>query len=842
MNESEANESLQAICNVSSSRASELLEAADGSIERAVEIHLSHESTATETASCQLQDRPTISMAEFPAETVSRKISSPPNKLDAFFSPRKKRNKTTEPGDEKGLTSVQEDKFFLQTPTNKHKSADNPVQAAFKASPVQSTNVEKVDDDPLSFAMLAKALAEISGTAKRTIKLNVLVELFGRIIRSVGGIHDKTSRDHDALILTRAMDLILGKLSSSTDVSTTVLQVSSSAVSTAIQTVTGISRKELGAAYRRDGDLGDVAANGFVSTRQRQFFTTVKPRAGLSILQVHQQLQAIADVSIGKGSQKERQSLMIKLLQRGRGKDELRFLVRMLLGNMRIGATIKTVLAALATATEQVQRETFEGYVSSPDPAKVLEKVFNVCPRMEKINTALLTGGIAYARMTCSVEIGFPIQPMLANPVHSFAEIQSFMTTQDGMSMPVVAEYKYDGVRCQAHWDGQRMNLFSRNMLENTQQYPDVVEYMVQAMGDGVTSCIIDAEIVGVVADSTCSDGYRLLPFQDLSTRRGIKDANDTSRIAVCVFAFDLMSINGRSLLDASLGDRQSLLRQHFTATEGFRFAQSTIFNEYADLEVQAALQKAIDVGAEGLMLKLIGNDAIRSIYDSGARSQLWKKVKKDYVGGFADTIDVVPIGAWFGTGRKAQKGFLSPVLFAIYDDDEGVYRSISRCMSFSDAMYDAMREFYFRGVPYPADVGIEASAPLDKAQDENALEIDAENEIDNGVEGNNLSITNDSAVDGRVNCFDGRPPPYIVSTNESPPIWFKPSEVFEVSFADLTLSRAHTAAIGLIDDEQGRGVALRFPRFVRRRPDKGVDQATASTEIAYLFARQSKH
>ena len=65
--------------------------------------------------------------------------------------------------------------------------------------------------------------------------------------------------------------------------------------------------------------------------------------------------------------------------------------------------------------------------------------------------------------------------------------------------------------------------------------------------------------------------------------------------------------------------------------------------------------------------------------------------------------------------------------------------------------------------------------------------------------------------------------------------------EVFEVSFADMSISRKHTAAAGLIDDPEGRGVALRFPRFKRRRPDKRIDQATTSLQIAQLFAKQSK-
>ena len=239
----------------------------------------------------------------------------------------------------------------------------------------------------------------------------------------------------------------------------------------------------------------------------------------------------------------------------------------------------------------------------------------------------------------------------------------------------------------------------------------------------------------------------------------------------------------------------------------------------------------------------------ITSSYEAGTRSRSWLKVKRDYVAGFSDTIDVVPIGAWYGNGRKAQKSFLSPVLLAVYDDQEDCFRSISRCMSFTDSMYGAMREFYFRGVPYPDSLGgLESVNEQGGRKDENN---DDDDDDDDSLAGSDdelittrLGEIDDKEVeeteDDLVNCFPTRPSSALVITNESPSIWFKPSEVFEVSFADLSLSRQHTAAAGLVDEE-GRGIALRFPRFKRRRPDKKPEQATTSIEIAQLFAKQAK-
>ncbi|GKY99229.1 hypothetical protein MPSEU_000878200 [Mayamaea pseudoterrestris] len=861
---SETTDTIKSICNVSSSRALELLDAAGGSVERAVEIHLQqHDNTSQQQpASKSTFQTPQKNTEASPQVSSSkRKTMNTPcqNTLLSFFSPRQgtKRPKAGA----KPNSEISIDRSAMHASNNLDKK---PTPA--EARQEKQMSAAEDDDDKyhsasasLPFSILAGAFAEMIATTKRTVKTNALIKLFTEIIEHVGGVHDGTNRQEDAVVLVRAIDLILGKLSasSSSNAATSndandaiILQVSGSAVSAAVQSVTGVSRQELSNVYRKSGDLGDVAASLFLSTRQKQFFTTfTKPQAPLSILKVHEQLRAIANVSAGKGSKKERLGLLVKLMRRACDKEEMRFLVRILLGNMRLGATIKTVLVALATAVEQVRSEMDSEFVALPNPTKSLEKVFNICPRLDKVSAALLTGGVPCAVDKCSVEINYPIQPMLADPVHSFKEIEMFLTATDGTLLTAVAEYKYDGVRCQAHYDGKAIRLFSRNMLENTAQYPDAVQYMLEAKSDDVNSFIIDAEIVGVAADERCSDGFRLLPFQDLSTRRGTKLSEDT-RIAVRVYAFDLMSLNGQSLLDLSLKERQSILKRRFCSTMGFTFAKSTTIVGFREPELQITLQKSIDDGAEGLMLKLSG---LGTLYESGTRSKTWKKVKKDYLGAFADTIDVVPIGAWFGNGRKAQKGFLSPILLAVYDDEEGVYRSISRCMSFTDAMYSAMREFYFRGTPYPPDMNFESPPTLDAVEntalgDGIATELDArvidvaDHDEEAGVDvADDVASCNANIPDERVNCFLRQPPSSIVVTNETPPIWFKPLEVFEVSFADLSLSKAHSAAAGLIEDDQGRGVALRFPRFKRRRPDKLVEQATTCSDIARLFSQQSK-
>ena len=546
-------------------------------------------------------------------------------------------------------------------------------------------------------------------------------------------------------------------------------------------------------------------------------------------------------------------------------------MVRLLIRNMRIGANIKTILAALAMAIVPIPEDSCQKgsgnrnsgknaganngtKIDTKDVITLVQKTYDICPSIPKIVSALLEGGLDQMKRECSIQVMTPIAPMLAHPIHSLDEIKNKMR-DDGNEATM--EWKYDGMRCQAHYNGSDIQLFSRHMLNMTEQFPDVCKLLREALEQkgACTSFVIDAEIVGIEGEGSES---RLLPFQDLSTRR--KKMDDGNGIRVKVFAFDLMLLNGESLVNKEFFERKKMLNELFMETNDFSLVSSQKLTSYDESKIKTFLSEAVEHGAEGLMVKMLGkgsdvanenlSEAMNSLYEAGTRSHSWLKVKRDYVAGYSDTIDVVPIGAWWGTGRKAQKSFLSPVLLAVYDDEEDVYRSICRCMSFTDAMYESIREFYFNGTAYPSSVETQGTkdenkeksnaerGEIESVKDDSSCNSNSDE--DEKEEGHSLETENNTSEMDRVNCFPNRPSSAFVVTNESPPIWFKPMEVFEVAFADLSLSRQHTAAAGLVDEE-GRGVALRFPRFKRRRPDKNPEQATTSIEIAQLFAKQSK-
>jgi len=760
---------LQDVCGVTEARAQELLEAG-GSTERAIDIFFSHQPQVATTSS----------------------------HLVASNKKRKERDN-------------------IASSSRSNDTRPHPTLFLDHSKRTQQQQQQSPHDPRLDYLALATCLAEMTGTTKRLAKLSTLKLFFKQTIEAVGGmgVGTEASRAHDGTLFTQAMCLLLGCPG-------VTLNVSWSAVSKAVMTVTGASSTQLRQAYQSSGDYGDAAATFM---RKQRLLITPRP---WTIEGVYSILQKISKCE-GKNSQAQRHALMVKLLQSCKS-EEIRFLVRTLLGNMRLGASLKTVLTGLAMAVDELYAGTNDTGTASTH----VQDTYDMCPRIDKICLALLVGGILRMKQTCVLEVGTCINPMLANPAHSLDEIEAIMSNGG----PIIAEWKYDGVRCQAHWDGTEMKLFSRHMIENTEQFPDAVKFLLDAKNEIVTSFIIDAEIVGVDSDETGST--RLLPFQDLSTRKG--PAKMDNNVTICIFAFDLLYLNGDSLIKVPLYERQNSLRNYFSKVQGFQFALAMSLCTYDEVKVQAYLKDAIHGGAEGLMVKLSGLPTEKACpftchYESGVRSHTWLKVKRDYIAGFSDTIDVVPIGAWYGSGRKAERNFLSPVLLAVYDDEEEVYKSISRCMTFTDAMYESTREFYLRGTPYPT--GTEIVEGLSNVTTVNDDDESVSDECDK-IPSRSSNQEDPSTFDcnDRVNCYLNKPNALLV-TNECPPIWFKPLEVWEVSYADLSLSNQHTAAQGLVDPV--RGVALRFPRFKRRRPDKGVDQATTCQQILELFAKQSK-
>ena len=338
-------------------------------------------------------------------------------------------------------------------------------------------------------------------------------------------------------------------------------------------------------------------------------------------------------------------------------------------------------------------------------------------------------------------------------------------------------EYKYDGERAQVHLlpDGTA-KVFSRNLLDTTEKYPEVPGFVKEA-SNNVDSFVLDAEVVAFNRETG-----RLVPFQILSTRKKTEESAETAKVQVIVQVFDLMYLNGKSLLDCTLLERRALLHKHFAPVEGkFQFATSMDHKENGDTTLlEEFLEAAVKGQCEGLMIKTLEANAI---YEPSRRSLNWLKLKKDYQEGLGDSVDLVPIGAYHGRGKRT--GVYGAYLLACYDPESEEYQSVCK--------------------------------------------------IGTGFSDEDLKTLSDNLNQHKISKKSRQ---YNTSDQLECDVWFDAVEVWEVKAADLSKSSVHRGANGLTG-EAGRGIGLRFPRFERLRSDKNPTDATTSHQIWDMYLQQ---
>lgn len=267
----------------------------------------------------------------------------------------------------------------------------------------------------------------------------------------------------------------------------------------------------------------------------------------------------------------------------------------------------------------------------------------------------------------CHIRPGVPVRVMLGKPIVSLNAI--FEQFADAL---FTMEWKYDGERAQIHLlsNGQFM-IYSRNNENHTDKFPDVIRQLpatYQHTQPSVTSFIIDAEIVAYNHQTS-----EILPFQILSRRKrnSVEEKNIT--ITVCVFAFDLLYLNGISYIEQPFINRRTLLHQTFTPIPNhFMFVHR--LDSQNEAEMATFFQDAMKHRCEGVMVKVLNNHP-HAPYMPDKRN--WLKLKKDYLESGGDTVDLIPIGAFYGRGRRA--GWFGSYLLACYDPESETYQSVTK-------------------------------------------------------------------------------------------------------------------------------------------------------------------
>jgi DNA ligase 1 len=416
----------------------------------------------------------------------------------------------------------------------------------------------------------------------------------------------------------------------------------------AVATATGAGQADVTARVRETGDLGQAA-------EQLLAATAADRTATLTVVTVINTLREIANAE-GPGSQGRKLDLLGGLLTQATPL-EARYLLRLVTRNLRLGIGTPTLLDALA----QVHAG---GRAGRP----VLERAYNICCDLGQVAAVLAEGGLAAVEQI-QVRPGNPVRAMLAQRLSAAPEILAKLGGR------CAAEYKYDGVRVQAHRtaDGE-IELFTRRLERISAQFPDVVELL--AAGLGPAEAIIEGEVVAYDADAG-----ELRPFGEVMLRRRKHGIDEAVRdVPVGLFCFELLYADGQDLTQLPYPQRRAALAAAISPSARLRLTTATEVADPAALD--AAFEQAITDGCEGLVCKSVGP---ASVYQAGSRGWQWIKLKRDYRTELSDTADLVVVGAYAGRGRRA--GVYGAVLLAAYDADADVFRTVSKCgAGFSDA------------------------------------------------------------------------------------------------------------------------------------------------------------
>jgi DNA ligase-1 len=405
-----------------------------------------------------------------------------------------------------------------------------------------------------------------------------------------------------------------------------VLTMGWAVIKRAILEVAGMTEADYRAAYHRYADAGD-AAEALLANRP-----PANDDAGASLEDVAKFFAAIAEA---RGPAAKLDLLQARVA--AMSPLEAKYLVKIVTADLRIGLKEGLVEEAIAAASGQSLEAVREANMLSGDIAEVTRAARN--------------GTIG----SIQLRVFNPLQFMLASPEPTAEAIV------ERLPPPIWLEEKYDGIRCQLHKSGDRVELYSRDLKRITGQFPELVR----------SAQSLPADFIGDGELLAWREG-RALPFAELQKRLGRKgdDFFLGVEIPVSISFYDLLWLNGRGLLKEPLSARRQLLEGILSAAGSLPFVLAPVRPATTAVEIEAAFLAARQRGNEGLIAK-----DPQSTYTPGRRGLAWLKLKKAYA-----TLDVVVVGVEYGHGKR--RDVLSDYTFAIRDTENDRLLTVGKAYS----------------------------------------------------------------------------------------------------------------------------------------------------------------
>ena len=510
----------------------------------------------------------------------------------------------------------------------------------------------------MKFSVLSDSLEKMEKTSKRLELTGILVELL-----------KKTPNE----IIAKVIYLIQGKLKPNFE--GVELGIAEKLVIRAISKSAGVTIKKIEDDYNDGGDLGITVSNILKQKTQTTFSAET-----ITLERVYETLLKISTLQ-GKGSQDMKIKYISSLLNDATP-EESKFILKILLGTMRLGVAENTVMDALAIA-----------FTNSKENRELVENAYNVSSDLGKVSEVLAQDGFD-GLLKFNVSLFSPIRPMLADRVKSEEEAVKRIENE------FAAEYKLDGERVQIHIQDDKVILFSRSLENITNYYPDIVEKISDTIN--ADNGIFEAEIVAINANTG-----NFLPFQELMHRRRKHKLDQAiTNYPITVNFFDILYHNGKELLNHSYNERRKNLEDVIKENEFAKLIPMSIVNNTTD--ISDVLENSINSGCEGLMLKVLNAN-----YRAGSRGSNWLKLKREYQNELGDSLDLVVVGAFFGRGRRTGK--YGTLRLSTYDSENDSFPTICKVgTGFTDENLDQLFQILSNKVILKKNPRVESSIESD--------------------------------------------------------------------------------------------------------------------------------
>ncbi len=467
------------------------------------------------------------------------------------------------------------------------------------------------------FSLFVETCEKIRSTTKKNEKIDIISNYITNL--------DETSLSIAVLFLSGRV-FPIG--------STRTLNIGFSTIMESLSEIAMLDIKDIQNIHLKHGDIGAMAEH---AVSKKHVISLFNQQEKISLSYVYHQFKKIANIS-GSGSNKNKKNLLKGLLI-ACSPLESKYLIKIITGEMRMGSVEGLMEIALSRGFDRELQYIREAMLISGDISQVA-----VLAKKNILHNAIMRPFV-------------PVSFMLADVMFSAEEIINYY------NKPLICEYKYDGIRLQMHKFDNKVQLFSRNLVDITYAFPELVKAATESTirtPDTTTihnqvDFILDGELIAFKNDKP-------LHFQELQKRLRRKNVTEdiTTDIPIYYIVYDIMYFKDNQVLKKSLLDRKNIL-----STISFKKPIINSSYKISDSieQIIAIFNESKDIGHEGLVVK----DPL-SQYHPGKRGRYWMKLKKEL-----DTIDAVIVIAEYGHGKRA--GVLSDYTFAVIDeeyDDDG--------------------------------------------------------------------------------------------------------------------------------------------------------------------------